>query len=257
MKVSAWFAAVVIAVPALALAPVTDRIYAERRALKFGGAAVNRQMRDVMGQGLAIGLLAGFRGVVADFVWLQSQGYWEHKEWLRQYRDLELTTTLQPQSILFWDVGAWHMAWNIGYAVSVDPANRTKAEGLKRQHAWHERAQEFLERGIENVPNRYDLYFALGWLYLHKFHDDCRAEQALRKAAEFKEAPVYVGRVHAQALQKCGMLTEAYEYWRTAWLQKPTGIRQEWNVVEREIRRLEEQLNIPDEKRIFPLRQSK
>ena len=101
---------------------------------------------------MAIALLAGFRGVVADFVWIQSHGYWEKKEWLRQYRDMEVVAMLQPLSTLFWDTGAWHMAWNIGYAVSVDPSNRTAAEGIKRQREWWDKARDFLQQGIENVP---------------------------------------------------------------------------------------------------------
>jgi hypothetical protein len=206
----------------------------------------------VIGQGLAIGLLAGFRGVAADFLWIQAHTCRERRDWLRQYRNMELATTLQPRSGMFWETGAWHMAWNIGYAVGVDPAHRTQAEALKQQQLWHERARQFLLRGIENIPNRYDLYFALGWLYQNKFHDDCRATDAYSRAAACPDAPPYVARLHAYALAKCGMLGEAYEYWRSVWQQDHATAQQPWEVVAREIKLLEEQLNIPGEKRIFP-----
>jgi hypothetical protein len=246
------FAILLLVLPAWLLMPLTNAIHAERIRLRYGGAHVNRQLRLQMGQGMAIALLAGFRGVVADFLWIQSHAFWERKEWLRQYRDMQVVVTLQPQSVLFWDAGAWHMAWNIGYAVSVDPANRTKAEGLKRQQEWWIRAAEFLQRGIDNIPNRYDLYFALGWLYEEKFKDMCAAEDYFAKAAEFKEAPTYVARMHARAQERCGDVRGAYQYWTNVWAQDHTKVNQAWNVVEREIKRLEDVLKIPDAQRVFP-----
>src|ERR1043166_7869558 len=125
-----FIAALVIVVPSLLMLPLQNNISAERVSRRYGGARVNRKLRDVLGQKAAIALLAGFRGIVADFMWIRAHGYWEKKQWLQQFRDMEVVTTLQPQSVLFWDEGAWHMAWNIGYAVSVDPATRTKAEGV-------------------------------------------------------------------------------------------------------------------------------
>ena len=155
----------------LALLPMENHVRAQRLRLKYGGARVTFELREAIGQNLAIAMLAGLRGVVADFLWIQSHGFWEKKEWLRQYRDIVVVTTLQPQSILFWDLGSWHMAWNIGYAARTDPKNRTLAEGIKREREWHEKAREFLKRGIENVPNHYDLYFYMGWLYYQKLAD--------------------------------------------------------------------------------------
>ena len=212
--------------PSVFLWPFEHRIHNERARLKYGGAHVTLAIRDRLSQGMAIALLAGFRGVVADFVWIQNQSFFEKKEWLRMYRNLELATALQPQSVLFWDSGQWHMAWNIGYAVSVDPANKTQAAGIKRMREWHERARDFLERGIENVPNRYDLYFTLGWLYEQKLikdcgddavcqHDrQCRAADYLERAAQFPDAPPHMARLWARAVEKCGDVERAYNIWR-------------------------------------------
>ena len=257
-------AALLIALPSWGMLPLQDRIHVESAVLRYGGARVDRKMRDVLGQGMAIALLAGFRGIVADFLWIQSHGYWEKKQWLQQYRDMEVVTTLQPQSILFWDEGAWHMAWNIGYAVSVDPANRTKAEGVKRMRVWHERAREFLERGIENVPNRHDLYFKIGWLYLHKLVYDCgddtacehkrycEAAEYFRKASAFPTAPSFIPRTYARALEKCGDVGSAYQLWVKMWNESPAADSTPRNIIAREIRRLEDQLNLPDKDRVFP-----
>ena len=246
------FACSVIVLTALMLMPLDKRITKERRVLKYGGVQITRAVRDQIGQGMAIGLLAGFRGVVADFLWIQGHSFWEKKEWLRQYRNIQLVTALQPQSTLFWDTGAWHLAWNIGYAVSADPSNATQAVGLKRQREWWDAAKSLLERGIENVPNRYDLYFSLGWLYMQKYKDPCRAEQQLAIAASFADAPLYIERLHARCAEQCGFLQEAYAEWISMWNTDHTKVNHPWGVVEREIKRLEDELDIPEKDRVFP-----
>jgi hypothetical protein len=247
-----FIAALVLLIPAWLTLPLERRIHAERARLKYGGARVSLEFRDRIGQGMAIGLLAGFRGVVADFLWIQSHSYWERKEWLRQYRNIELVTLLQPQAILFWDLGQWHMAWNIAYAVRTDPRNRTQAEGIKREREWHERARQFLQRGIENVPHRHELYFMMGWLYQEKFKEPCNAAKYYGIAMQFEDAPGYIARLYPRALERCGDAEAAYQHWKWLWSQDHTKVRQLWHIVEREIRRLEDQLSIPEAERVFP-----
>lgn len=249
-------AALLLVLPAWLLMPLEQRIHTERARLKYGGAHVTRAARELMGQEAFIALLAGFRGVVADFVWIQSHGYWENREWLRQYRDIELATLLQPQSVLFWDTGAWHMAWNIAYGLRTDPANRTDAEGIKREREWQERARQFLLRGMENVPNRYDLYLALGMLYsqkLAKWQPNAyeQAAQYFALAASFENAPAYAGHEYAHALEKAGQRRAAYEFWKMQWVHH-SRTNEMWNIVERETKRLERELKIPDKERVFP-----
>ena len=245
-----------------ALRPVENSVQAQRQRMKYGGAHVTFQLREAIGQNLAIALLAGMRGVVADFLWLNSHSFWQNKEWLPQYRDMELVVTLQPQSVLFWDLGQWHIAWNIGYGALSDPKNRTKAEGIKREHEWHQKAREFLERGIENIPGKYNLYFAMGWLYYEKLSKDCdeppcrealcRAAEYFGKAASFSDAPQYVPRVYARALEKCGDVRSAYEQWKRLWFLDRSKTEQAWSIIERETRRLENELEIPNAQRVFP-----
>jgi hypothetical protein len=244
-------AVLVLVVPMWLMVPLTNHIHTQRQAMKYGGANVSRKMRLEIGQGMAIALLAGFRGVVADFLWIQSHGYWEKKQWLRQYQKMKQVVTLQPQSTVFWDSGAWHMAWNIGYATSVDTNVYTQAQATRRQHEWWERAEDYLKTGIENIPNKYDLYFSLAWLYDQKFKDYCRAEEYFGKAATFKTAPSYVARMQARAKEKCGDLRGAYAYWLDLWTQDHTKVDQQWSIVGREIRRLEDLMNMPNDKRVF------
>ena len=245
-------ALLILVVPALALAPLESRIHRERNQLKYGSTRVALTLPERISQNAWIALLAGFRGVVADFVWIQGHQYWETKQWLRQYRLIETSVMLQPQSILFWDMGAWHMAWNIGYAEKVDTNNVTQAQGLTRERVWHEHAEAFLKRGIENIPNRYDLYFKMAWLYQQKFKDHCRAAEYYAKAIAFPNAPAYLVRIHARAVEQCGDLRGAYAEWLNLWTQDHSKVDQAWNIVEREIKRLEDLLDIPESQRVFP-----
>ncbi|HUJ11675.1 MAG TPA: hypothetical protein VL171_16825 [Verrucomicrobiae bacterium] len=246
----------------LGFLPMENSIRAERTRLKYQGARVTYELREALGQNLAIALLAGLRGVVADFLWLQGHTFWEKREWLRQYRDIEIVVTLQPQSVLFWDLGQWHMAWNIGYGARSDPNNRTQAEGIKREREWHRKARDFLQRGIENIPNRYDLYFMMGMLYYEKFSRDCdeppcrdafcKAAEYFARAASFTNAPQFVARMYPRALEQCGETEAAYAQWRLLWFQDHNKVQQAWNIIEREIRQLEDKLKIPDNQRVFP-----
>jgi len=245
-------AAALLIVPMWLLMPLDRNIRRERTRLDYGEIKVTRTIRDQVGQGTAIALLAGFRGVVADFVWIFAHENWERKEWLQQANKMQLATLLQPRSVYFWDAGAWHMAWNIGYAERVDTNNYTLAQGLKRERVWHERAAEFLQRGIENNPRRYELYFALGRLYEQKLKDDCRAAVPFGQAAAFTNAPSYVVRNYARAVEKCGDERFAYNIWRNLWLQDHEQVSQLWPVVERELRRLEDSLKLPADQRLFP-----
>lgn len=256
-------AAILLFGAGLGLLPMENSIRAQRVRMKYGGAGVTFELREAIGQNLAIALLAGMRGLVADFLWIHSHNFWEKKEWLRQYRDIEVVVTLQPQSVLFWDLGQWHMAWNIGYGSLADPQNRTKAEGIKREREWHQKAHDFLKRGIENIPNRYDLYFSMGWLYYEKLSKDCdeppcrdafcKCAEYLATASSFPDAPQFVPRLYARALEKCGQIGDAYQEWMRLWSLDHSKTEQSWNVIEREIRRLEDLLQIPNEQRVFPL----
>ena len=139
--------AIVLFGTGLILLPMENAVRAQRLRMRYGGARVTFELREAIGQNLAIALLAGMRGVVADFLWLNAHMFWQQKEWLRQYRDMEVVVTLQPQSVLFWYLGQWHIAWNIGYGSLSDPKNRTKAEGIKREHEWHQKARSSLNAG--------------------------------------------------------------------------------------------------------------
>ncbi len=251
--------------------PVEKEIYAQREHVDFGRLELTLDVRERLPQELALGVLAGFRGIAADFLWIQNEAFWEDL-WeprtdkgllfVRMYRNMKSVVVLQPHSTLFWEESAWHMGWNIAYAAQIDPANRTKAEGLKREMEWRERARAFLAEGIKNNPDTYRLYFYMGILYLQKLASPakpelyCTAADYFRRAAAFPDAPSYTARECAHALELCGKPEAAYEYWKTIW--NGGHVRHFHDQIDiyddaiREMRRLENELKIPVGQRIFP-----
>ena len=257
-----FLAILVLVLAAVAFSPLENRIRIERERLKYGGAHVALPLREKLGQGTAVALLAGFRGVTAAFLWIQNAFYFERGEWVPMYLNLELVTTLQPLSTPFWDQGAWHIGWNIAYSARKDPKNANEAQGILREREWHQKARDFLLRGIQNIPNDWDLYFCLAWLYDSKFVSDCAGDAECRRAAyceaaeyfhraaEFPDAPPHVGRECARAMENCGGVREAYEYWKFLWPKAFKTPHQIPSIIEREIKRLEVELAIPPAERV-------
>ncbi len=198
-------------------------------------------------------LLSGFRAVVADFVWINGHRSWEDQVWYKLREAIELSVVLQPHSISFWDLGGWHMAWNASYAESTNPKYPNKAMRIKLQREWIQAGKSFLEEGIKNNPDNYELYFRLGWLVYQKLEAPLDAIPYLEKAAAFKEAPDYVERMIGHLYEKGGEPWKAYGVWKQIWLSdhsKDPG--QLWGKIAQLGRDSEEKLHVPPEQRIFP-----
>ena len=111
--------AVLLAVGAIKL-PVERDLAAHHRQEHFRGVEFNLDLREKLGQLGFIAALSGFRAIVADGLFIQAHVAWERTEWGRVLLLFRHVTTLQPRAILFWDMAAWHMAWNASVAAMND-----------------------------------------------------------------------------------------------------------------------------------------
>lgn len=237
------------------------------KELKLGGANLSVELRTKLGQNLAVALLSGFRGFVADMVWLKAHGAWEKGIWAKMKDDIELAVVLQPHSILFWDVGSWHMAWNASYGESTNPNYPNRIYRLKAQRDWIFAGKKFLEEGIRNNPDHYDLYFRLAWMYYQKLEDPAGAVPLLKKASTFPGVPSYVPRMVGHMYEKAAakaakegnsdeerqFIEQAYEWWKTLWNEDHSkNPYQLWERIAKWGSRAEEKLHIPHTQRIFP-----
>lgn len=233
--------------------PLERKIGAEQARLRYGGARVSLEMRDLIGQGAAMALLGGFRGAVADYLWIVAHTHWERREWFRMHRLMEMVCLLQPRSVLFWDMASWHMAWNIAHDARYDPEEPRLSKRIWAERKWIEVGRRLLERGVENIPDRYELWARLGWLLDQKVGDHAASAENWRRAASFPNAPAFARRQVGYQLEKAGRPEEAYRYWRELWAAHPDKSDNAimlWDRIAEHIRLLEDQLHIPPDRRV-------
>lgn len=140
-----------------------------RLPLEHATSAQDRQLhlslREQIGQLGFAAALSGFRSIVADFVFIQANVAWENTEWARVLLLLREATELQPRSIMFWDMAAWHMAWNASAAVMQDES-QPLTNRVRKQREYFDLGKNFLERGMRFNPDKPQLYEAMARLYL-------------------------------------------------------------------------------------------
>jgi tetratricopeptide (TPR) repeat protein len=228
--------------------PVERDLAALHRQEHFRGVEFNLDLREKLGQLGFIAALSGFRAIVADGLFIQAHVAWERTEWGRVLLLFQHVTTLQPRVIMFWDMAAWHMAWNASVAAINDRSQPRLALRVKAQREYFALGKDFLERGIKNNPDRYKLYEALARLYKEKYKDHDRAAEFYGKAAAFPDAPSYERRFSAYALSYCeGREHEAYERLRQLYDEGP---QERLPTLITRLKFLEDKLGIPQDQRI-------
>ncbi len=229
--------------------PFERALNAEHHKAYFRGAKLDLGLREQIGQGSFIAALSGFRSVVADLLWIQANTAWQNTEWGRMVALFDAATTLQPRMVLFWEMSAWHMAWNAGNWARDNPKQPRKALRIKAQREYFELGRLYLERGIRNNPDRYVLYERMGELLREKFKDHLGASRFYAKAAQFPDAPSYEKRIAAYELSHVpGKEKEAYEMLVKLFKM---GEKERLPTLLSRIAALEEKLEIPPEQRIY------
>lgn len=230
--------------------PVEKSLESAHRAAGLRTTALNLEVREQIGQLAYAAALSGFRSLAAAFFWIEAHTAWEQTAWGRMAGLFQSVTSLQPRSLVYWDLASWHMAWNAATAARENP--REPSEFLRRraEREYQLLGRDFLERGIANNPDRYLLNERLGIMLRDKFNDHCGAAEAFAKAASHPEAPPYVKRLAAYELAECpGREREAYEKLRAIYL---AGEQERMPRVISLINELEAKLDIPPSERLAP-----
>ena len=228
--------------------PLEHRFMETHRALHFRAVDFNLDLREQLGQLGFVAALSGFRSLVADALFIEAHVAWERTEWGRVLFLFRQVTTLQPRAILFWDMAAWHMAWNASTAALNDPHQPRPALRIKAAREYFALGKDFLERGIRNNPERPELYEALARLYRDKYEDHERASEFFAKAAALPGAHSYARRFAAYELaQTPGRAHEAYQELRALY---DRGEQERLPTLLRRLKELEIKLDIPPDQRI-------
>ena len=239
--------AAVFAAGALKL-PLEHCFFEQRKALHLQAPDLNLTLREQVGQLGFIAALSGFRSLVADVIFIQAHVAWERTEWSRVLLLFRQVTTLQPRSVLFWDMAAWHMAWNASAAAMNDTSQPRLALRVKAQREYFDLGRDFLERGIKNNPEKPQLYEALARLYRDKYRDHARAAEYFAATAEKPGAPSYARRFSAYELSYVeGREREAYDRLLQLYQTSP---KERLPTLIKRLKFLEEKLNIPVDRRV-------
>jgi tetratricopeptide (TPR) repeat protein len=149
---------------------------------------------------------------------------------------------------MFWDMAAWHMAWNASVAAMNDRTQPRLALRVKAQREYFALGKDFLERGVKNNPDRPQLYEALARLYREKYKDHERASELYARAAALSGAAPYDRRFSAYELSHCeGREREAYEHLRSLYDE---GEQERLPTLITRLKFLEDKLNVPQDRRI-------
>jgi hypothetical protein len=229
-------------------APVENSLEAAQVRARLRNAPLDLQVREQVGQMGFLAALSGFRSPLAAYLWIEANNAWERTEWGRMAGLFDTVTTLQPRSLLYWDMAAWHMAWNASIAALRDTSQPSEALRIRNQRQYFKLGRDYLERGIKNNPESSFLYRSLAILLRDKFEDHCGAGEAFLKASRLPDAPPYTTRFAGYELAKCpGREKTAYELLKSIYDQGPDGRKPTLIAT---LQELEKKLDVPKAQRI-------
>ena len=229
--------------------PLQSRLQQEAEAAHFHKTTLTINLRERIGQAGFLAALSGFRSPLAALLWIEAHTAWENTEWGRMAGLFETVTALQPRSLTYWDMAAWHMAWNASVAALQNVKQPSEALRTRAQRAYIQLGKDFLERGILNNPDRPQLHVQLGVLLRDKMEDHCAAAEAFLKASKFPDAPPYAARFAGYEMAKCpGREREAYDYLRKLYEE---GEKQRLPSLINLLRQMESKLEIPASDRVL------
>ncbi|MGC4013157.1 MAG: hypothetical protein QM755_01375 [Luteolibacter sp.] len=185
----------------------------EFRAAGLLSSPVGVDTRDRIGQTSSAVALGGLRTLVATFLNIRSFTYFSEKRWNEVADTFELIVDLAPQTIQYWDMGSWHMAYNAAGDYRTD----STLPAARRREAWEDwikRGEAFLRRGIRNNPGDWQLSAALGRICSapDKLREYPAAVEAFKASADTGKALTYVRRFQLYSLARCpGRESEALE----------------------------------------------
>ncbi len=228
--------------------PLESALDASQKAAHLRKTVLDLSLRERVGQMGFLAALSGFRSPLAAYLWIEAHNAWERTEWGRMAGLFDTVTTLQPRSLMYWDMSGWHMAWNASIAALNDKSQPSEALRIRNQRQYFKLGEDYYKRGIKNNPNTYFLYERLAILQRDKLEDHCSAGENFLKASEQSDCPPYVARFAGYEMSKCPERErEAYDLLKKLYDKgpeehKPTLITT--------LKELEKKLDVPADQRI-------
>ncbi len=103
-------------------------------------------------------LLGGFRGIVADLLWLRAEEHKKDHDWDRLETTVELITKLQPHFLSIWTFQGWNLAYNVS----------VEWDAPEDKYTWIKQGIKFVQEGVKKNRRSPDLIWDTAWFYYHK-----------------------------------------------------------------------------------------
>lgn len=136
------------------------------------GTSIANAFRYDPTESIPLLLLGGLRGIAVDFLWARAIVRNEEKKYYELLTINNLIAKLQPNFPAVWIFQAWNMAYNIAHEWDA-PQNKWK---------WIRTGLNFAKKGASKNPKNGDLFFELGYMYLHLFD-----QRFFKHAAYYRE----------------------------------------------------------------------
>ena len=204
-QIAGWLAVVVLMV---ALQPLSDSVNYDRLVLGLRAPTPLTKLVDFAPTAItgviAGAILGGFREVAASMLWMKAHDMWDSGEGTsaKALNIMRTVTLLDPHWLEPWRITGWHLCYNL-YVETKDP---------KRQAEFLRLGINALKEGISWNPNRYDLYFELGWTYFDKVRDYEQAAKWLGAAIQFQH-PEYIERLIAHGYERIPDMPAALDWY--------------------------------------------
>lgn len=227
--------------------PAWEQVRAKQPALRLDS------LKDALGQGVTVGLLGGFRAIVADLFWIRTNSIWESYDLPGTQTSIKLVTAIDPRPFYFWLNGSRMIAydmpnWRIDKAGGYDAV----PEAVKRRFDEEQSAVaiKYLESALDFHPEHPLLVLEIANVHLNRLKDVETASRYYLRASKHPDAPHYAARIYAELLRRLGRHQEAYAFLKELYpaLPKDDMMAQASVVLDR-IRELEGELSIPEEQR--------
>ena len=231
--------------------PAWKKISAEQPELRL------ESVKDALGQGVTVGLLGGFRAIVADLFWIRTNTVWETYDLPGTQTLIKLVTAIDPRPLYFWLNGSRMIAydmpnWRIdaagGYEAVPDPVKRRFDEEQSSVGV------KYLNDALSFHPGEPLLILEIGNIYLNRLKDVETAAKYYLEASKRPGAPYYAARIYAELLRRLDRKAEAYAFLKQLHptLPKDDDMAQSPVVLQR-IRELEDELSVPEMLRYRPI----
>jgi hypothetical protein len=212
-------------------------------------------IEGALGQGLVIGMLGGFRAIIADFLWIRTNTIWENRDRVKLDTMIRLTTTIDPRPDFFWINGARMIAYDVpNWRIKEEGGYFNLPESRQQQISYEQAEQAFklLETARKFHPDKARFYLETGQIYMNRLKQNLKAAEWFLIASQKPDAPYYAARIYAELLRREGKKKEAYAFLKQLYRDLPDEPLAQKPVVLDRIREFEVALKVPVWERFKP-----